>query len=43
LARGLGAVDLRVVLNIVISWVVTLPAGAILAMFFYFTLKGLFS
>jgi PiT family inorganic phosphate transporter len=43
LARGLGALDLRVVLNIVISWVVTLPAGAILAMFFYFTLKGLFS
>jgi PiT family inorganic phosphate transporter len=43
LARGLGAVDLRVVLNIVISWVVTLPAGAILAMFFYFTLKGIFS
>ena len=43
LARGLGALDLRVVLNIVISWVVTLPAGAILAMFFYFTLKGIFS
>jgi PiT family inorganic phosphate transporter len=42
LARGLGALDLRVVLNIVISWVVTLPAGAILAMFFYFTLKGIF-
>ncbi len=43
LARGLGALDLRVILNIVISWVVTLPAGAILAMFFYFTLKGIFS
>jgi len=43
LARGLGALDLRVVLNIVISWVVTLPAGAILAMFFYFTLKGIFT
>jgi PiT family inorganic phosphate transporter len=43
LARGLGALDLRVVLNIVISWVVTLPAGGIMAMFFYFTLKGLFS
>jgi PiT family inorganic phosphate transporter len=43
LARGLGALDLRVVLNIVISWVVTLPAGAILAMLFYFTLKGIFS
>ena len=43
LARGLGALDLRVVLNIIISWVVTLPAGGIMAMFFYFTLKGLFS
>ena len=42
LARGLGALDLRVVLNIIISWVVTLPAGGIMAMFFYFTLKGLF-
>jgi len=43
LARGIGALDLRVVINIVISWVVTLPAGAILAMFFYFTLKGIFT
>ena len=43
LARGLGALDLRVVLNIIISWVVTLPAGGIMAMFFYFTLKGIFS
>jgi len=42
LARGLGALDLRVVLNIIISWIVTLPAGGIMAMFFYFTLKGLF-
>ena len=42
LARGIGALDLRVVLNIVISWVVTLPAGAIMAMFFFFTLKGIF-
>ncbi len=42
LARGIGAIDLRVVLNIVISWVVTLPIGAVLAMFFFFTLKGMF-
>lgn len=42
LARGIGALDLRVVLNIVISWVVTLPAGAIMAMFFFFFLKGIF-
>lgn len=43
LARGIGALDLRVVLNIIISWLVTLPAGAIMAMFFFFTLKGIFS
>ena len=43
LARGIGALDLRVVLNIIISWVVTLPAGGIMAMFFYFTLKGIFT
>jgi len=43
LARGIGALDLRVVLNIIISWLVTLPAGGIMAMFFYFTLKGIFT
>jgi len=42
LARGVGALDLRVVLNIVISWLVTLPAGALMAMLFFFTLKGIF-
>lgn len=42
LARGVGALDLRVVLNIIISWLVTLPAGAIMAMLFFFTLKGIF-
>jgi len=43
LARGVGALDLRVVLNIIISWLVTLPAGALMAMLFFFTLKGIFS
>lgn len=42
LARGIGALDLRVVLNIIISWVVTLPVGALLAMVFFFFLKGVF-
>ena len=42
LARGIGALDLRVVLNIIISWVVTLPAGAFMAMIFFFFLKGVF-
>ena len=43
LARGIGALDLRVVMNIIISWLVTLPAGAVMAMLFFFTLKGIFS
>ena len=43
LARGIGALDLRIVFNIIVSWLVTLPAGAIMAMLFYFTLKGIFS
>jgi len=42
LARGMGAIDLRVIGKIVVSWVVTLPAGAILAALFFFTLKGIF-
>ncbi|MBF0469944.1 MAG: inorganic phosphate transporter [Gammaproteobacteria bacterium] len=42
-ARGIGAVDMRVIGNIVISWVITLPAGGILAALFYFMFKGIFS
>ncbi len=42
MARGIGALDLRVVFNIIISWLVTLPAGAVMAMLFFFTLKGIF-
>jgi len=42
LARGLGALDLRVIGNIVVSWVVTLPAGGILAAVFFFIFKGIF-
>lgn len=42
LARGIGAIDLRVLGNIVLSWVVTLPAGAVLAALFFFLFKGIF-
>lgn len=42
MARGIGALDLRVVGNIILSWLVTLPAGAAMAMLFFFTLKGIF-
>jgi PiT family inorganic phosphate transporter len=41
-ARGIGAIDLRVVSNIFMSWVITLPAGALLSILFFFTLKGMF-
>jgi PiT family inorganic phosphate transporter len=43
LARGVGAIDLRVIGNIVVSWVVTLPVGGVLAALFFFTLKGMFT
>ena len=41
MARGIAAIDLRVVRNIFLSWIVTLPAGAILSMVFFFALKAL--
>jgi PiT family inorganic phosphate transporter len=43
LARGVGAIDLRVIGGIIVSWVVTLPVGGVLAALFYFTLKGMFA
>ena len=42
LARGLEALDLGVVRNIFVSWIVTLPAGATLAALFYLILRGVF-
>jgi PiT family inorganic phosphate transporter len=41
LARGIGALDYRVVGTILLSWLVTIPAGAALAIFFYYFYKGL--
>ncbi|MDP6601756.1 MAG: anion permease [Phycisphaerales bacterium] len=38
LARGIGALNLTTVRDILVSWVVTIPAGALLAIVFY---KGL--
>ncbi|RUO63415.1 inorganic phosphate transporter, PiT family [Pseudidiomarina planktonica] len=42
MARGIAALNLSVVRNIVVSWVVTLPAGAIMSIIFYYTLKTIF-
>jgi len=41
LARGIGALDLRVVGSILISWVATLPLAAALSVFFFYFFKGL--
>ncbi len=41
-ARGLGAVNMRVVRTIFMSWIVTLPAGAIMAIMFFYMFKGIF-
>ncbi len=43
LARGVGAIDLRVIGGIIVSWLVTLPVGAVLSALFFFTLKGMFA
>ena len=43
LARGIGALDLRVVGSILASWVATLPIAAGLSIFFYYFFKGLLS
>ena len=42
LARGIGALNLSVIGKIFLSWVVTLPAGATLSIFFFFILKAIF-
>jgi len=42
MARGIAAINLGVVRTIFLSWIVTLPAGAILAIVFFFGLKGAF-
>ncbi len=40
MARGIAAINLRVVQAIFVSWIVTLPAGALLAVVFYYLLKA---
>ncbi|HIP76211.1 MAG TPA: inorganic phosphate transporter, partial [Psychromonas hadalis] len=43
MAHGIAALNLSVVRNIVISWVITLPIGAALSILFFYMLKGFFS
>ncbi|MEE8475465.1 MAG: inorganic phosphate transporter [Myxococcota bacterium] len=40
-ARGIGAIDLRVVGRILISWVATLPIAALLSICFFYFFKGI--
>ena len=42
LARGIGALNLRTVRDILISWVITIPAGAGLAVVFFYILRMMF-
>ena len=42
LARGMAALDTRVINRIFLSWIVTLPAGALMSILFFFALKGAF-
>ena len=42
-ARGISALRLNVIRNIFMSWIITLPAGAFLAIFFFYILKIIFS
>jgi inorganic phosphate transporter, PiT family len=41
MARGIAAINMGVVRTIFLSWIVTLPAGAVLAIVFFFILRGL--
>lgn len=43
MARGIAALNMGVIRNIVISWVVTLPAGAGLSICIFYMLKGIFA
>jgi PiT family inorganic phosphate transporter len=40
-ARGISAINLGVVARILVSWVVTIPAGAALTIVIFFVLRGL--
>lgn len=43
IARGIAALNLRVIAGIFMSWVVTLPAGALLSAVFFMLMKLVFS
>lgn len=42
-ARGIGALNLSVIRNIFMSWIITLPAGAVFSIVYYHILKAILS
>jgi PiT family inorganic phosphate transporter len=42
LARGIGAVNMSTIRDVVLSWVITIPAGAVLAIIFFYGLRLFF-
>jgi phosphate/sulfate permease len=42
LAKGINALNLKVMRDIVGGWIVTIPAGAVLSLFFFVLLKLFF-
>ena len=42
LARGIGAIDLRVIRNILTSWIITIPITALLTVVFFVVIKSIF-
>jgi PiT family inorganic phosphate transporter len=42
IARGIGALDMRVIGGIILSWFITVPVGAILAAITFWILKAIF-
>ncbi len=42
LARGIGAVNMGTIRDVVFSWVITIPAGAVLAIMFFYGLRMFF-
>ncbi len=42
IARGVAALNMRTVNTIFMSWLITLPAGAVMSILFFYALKGVF-
>ena len=42
LAKGISALNLDVVGRIILSWIITLPVGAVLSIIFFFTFRSIF-